>query len=146
MRTLRRNQQSMKYALQNAEIPIYQTDNDGNILYCEDRDGNKVPMDTGETKLGYSKPVLFFANINNKLNEAVWKEYGIDDSTKFAQIVVSKNALPLQAGSIIWKKSEVGYKDEEQTIVDDTTADYTVKGVADEGLSIDLFLLQKNVK
>ena len=136
----------MKYALQNAEIPIYQTDEDGNILYRDDGKGNKIPQDTGETKIGYGEPVPFSANINNKLNEATWKEYGIDDSTRFAQIVASKNALPLKTGSVIWKRSEVRYKDEEQTIVDDTSADYVVKGVADEGLSVDLFLLQRNLK
>lgn len=146
MRTLRKNQQKMKYALKNAEIPIYQTDEDGNILYYEDSDGNKIPLETGETEIGFSEPVSFLANINNKLDEVAWREYGIDNSTNYAQIVASKNVLPLKAGSIIWKKSEVGYKDEAQTIIDDTTADYVVKGVADEGLSVDLFLLQKNLK
>lgn len=136
----------MKYALQNAEIPIYQTDEDGNILYYEDSEGNKIPLETGETEIGFGEPVSFLANINNKLDEVAWREYGIDNSTNYAQIVASKNVLPLKAGSIIWKKSEVGYKDETQTIIDDTTADYVVKGVADEGLSVDLFLLQKNLK
>lgn len=146
MRTLRKNKQPMKYALQNAEIPIYQTDEDGNILYYEDSEGNKIPLKTGETEIGFGEPVSFLANINNKLDEVAWREYGIDNSTNYAQIVASKNVLPLKAGSIIWKKSEAGYKDEAQTIIDDTTADYVVKGVADEGLSVDLFLLQKNLK
>lgn len=136
----------MKYALQNAEIPIYQTDENGNILYYEDSEGNKIPLETGETEIGFGEPVCFLANINNKLDEVAWREYGIDNSTNYAQIVASKNVLPLKAGSIIWKKSEVGYKDEAQTIIDDTTADYVVKGIADDGLSVDLFLLQKNLK
>lgn len=136
----------MKYALQNAEIPIYQTDEDGNILYYEDSEGNKIPLETGETEIGFGEPVPFLANINNKLNEVVWAEYGIDDSTKFSQIVADKGVLPLVAGSIIWKKSEVGYKDEAQTIIDSASCDYVVKGIADEGLSVDLFLLQKNLK
>lgn len=143
MRTLRKNMQSMKYALQIGEVPIYQTDDDGNIIYYTDDDGNKIPLETGETRIGYSEPVPFLANINNKLDEVTWREYGIDDTTKFAQIVVQKNSLPLQVGSIIWKKSEVEYKD---GIIDETSCDYTVKGVADEGLSVDLFLLQRNLK
>lgn len=143
MRTLRRNKQSMKYSLQISEVPIYQTDEDGNIIYYTDDDGNKIPLETGETRIGYSKPVPFSANINNKLDEVTWREYGVDDTTKFAQIVVQKNSLPLQVGSIIWKKSEVEYKD---GIIDETSCDYTVKGVADEGLSVDLFLLQRNLK
>lgn len=146
MRTLRKNKQPMKYSLQNAEIPIYQTDEDGNILYYEDGEGNKIPLETGETEIGFSEPVSFLANINNKLDEVAWREYGIDNSTNYAQIVASKNVLPLKAGSIIWKKSEVGYKDEAQAIVDSASCDYVVKGIADEGLSVDLFLLQKNLK
>lgn len=155
MRTLRRNKQEMKYSLQQDEIPVYETDEDGNIKYDSytdsdgnkifvlDEEGNMIPLETGETMIGYSEPVSFFANINNKLDEVTWREYGIDDTTKFAQLVVDKDELPLQVGSIIWKKSEVEYKN---GMVDDTSCDYTVKGVADEGLSVDLFLLQRNLK
>ena len=127
-------------------MPIYETDENGNIIYYTDSDGNKIPIETGEYTTGYSHPVSFFANINNKLNEVVWQDYGIDDSTNYAQLITSKNELPLKVGSVIWKKSEVGYKDDENTIVDETTADYTVKGIADEGMSEDLFLLRRNVK
>ena len=144
--TLKTNQQQMCYSLQEGEIPIYETDSDGNIVYYVDEEGNKIPLETGETAIGYSKPKNFFANITNKLNEVVWQDYGIDDSTNYAQIIVSKGMLPLKAGSVIWKKSKIGYKDETQTIPDESTADYVVKGVADEGLSEDLFLLKRNVK
>lgn len=146
MRTLRKNKQSMMYALQLGTVPIYQTDEDGNIIYYEDSEGNKIPLETGETEIGFSEAVLFSANINNKLDEVAWREYGIDNSANFSQLVVQKNALPLKVGSIIWKKSEVGYKDEAQTIIDSASCDYVVKGVADEGLSVDLFLLQRNLK
>lgn len=145
MRTLAKNKQKMYYALQSVKVPIYEYDEDGNIKYIT-IDGEQVPVETGEYELGYSEPVEFFANINNKLTEIVWQSYGIDDSTKYAQIVASKGELPLKAGSVIWKKSDVGYKDGEKTIVDANTADYVVKGVADEGLTEDLFLLQRNVK
>ena len=76
----------------------------------------------------------------------MWQDYGIDNSTNYAQIVASKGELPLKVGSVIWKKSEVGYKDDEKTIVDEPTEDYTVKGIADEGMREDIFLLQRNVK
>ena len=52
----------------------------------------------------------------------------------------------MTVGSLVWKRSEVKYKDNDKTIVDSLSADYTVKGIADEGLTADLFLLQKNVK
>ena len=158
MMTLQSNKQAMKYSLQGERVPIYETDeneniiydhytdSDGNIIYYLDENGNKIPLATGEYTTGYSQPVSFFANINNKLNEVIWQDYGIDDSTNYAQIITSKDELPLKVGSVIWKKSEVGYKDDGNTIVDETTADYTVKGIADEGMSEDLFLLQRNVK
>lgn len=146
MRTSHKNTQRMYYALQIGEVPVYQTDADGNIMYYVDSDGNKIPLETGETELGYGEPVEFLANINNKLDEVAWREYGIDNSANYAQIVVSKDELPLKAGSVIWKKSEIRYKDENKTIVNVSTADYVVKGVADEGLTEDLFLLKRNVK
>ena len=146
MMTLASNKQSMKYSLQGERVPIYETDENGNIIYYTDSDGNKIPIETGEYTTGYLKPIPFLANINNKLNEVVWQDYGIDDSTNYAQLITSKNELPLKVGSVIWKRSEVGYKDDENTIVDETTADYTVKGIADEGMSEDLFLLRRNVK
>lgn len=156
MRTLLKNKQSMKYALQIGEVPIYNRDengeiiyeyyedSDGNIIYYLDENGNKIPSATGEYEIGYSEPVSFSANISNKLNEVVWAEYGIDNSTNYAQILADKDVLPLKAGSVIWKKSDVGRK--ESGSVDDSTADYVVKGVADEGQNFDLFLLQRNLK
>ena len=146
MMTLQSNKQAMKYSLQGERVPIYEMDENGHIIYYTDSDGNKIPIETGEYTTGYLRPIPFLANINNKLNEVVWQDFGIDDSTNYAQIITSKGELPLKAGSVIWKKSEVGYKDDEKTIVDETTADYTVKGIADEGMSEDLFLLQRNVK
>ena len=136
----------MKFWLQDGRVPIYETDIDGNIIYYEDNEGNKIPLKTGEYETVYSAPVDFMGNINNKLAEVLIKNFGIDDSTNYAQIVVEKDALPIKNGSVIWKKSEVKYKDESKTIVDEKSADYLVKGVADEGQSEDLYLLQRIVK
>ena len=138
MRTLNKNKQKMYYANQDREVPITET-------YYDD-DGNAYELDTGETELVYGEPIEFSANISNKLNEVKWAEYGIDESTNYAQIVVSKGSVPLKVGSIIWKKSEIGYEDLEKKIVDENTSDYVVKGVADEGLTEDWYLLKKRVK
>lgn len=62
MITLNRNKQSLKYALQIGKVPIYETDDDGNIIYIV-IDGNKVPVETGEYEIGYMQPVDFKANI-----------------------------------------------------------------------------------
>lgn len=137
------NKQKMRYSLQGQRITVYEKDDDGNIKYYTDSDGHMIPMIADET-IGFSKPVGFRANISNKLSEVLVKEFGVDDSSSYLQIVTDKGYLPLKAGDVVWKKFEVGYDSDGN--VDPLTADYTVKGVADEGLTVDLFLLQKVVK
>lgn len=152
------NKQKMKYSLSLGLQPQYKRDDDGNIVYSGytdsdgtfipyyDDDGNKIPEIAGEPIEQYTEPVVFFASISNKLSEATAKEFGIDDSTNYAQLVTAKNAFPLVEGSLIWKRSQVCYTDDAKTIIDSKSADYIVKGVADEGLTVDLYLLRKNVK
>lgn len=137
------NKQLMKYSQHGQKVTIYEKDDDGNIKYYVDGDGNKIPLIADE-KVGFSEPKEFYANISNKLSEVLVKEFGVDDSSTYVQIVTDKGYLPLKAGDVVWKKSEAGYDDD--GLVNSTTADYEVKGVADEGLTVDLFLLQKIVK
>ena len=139
---LEANKQKMKYYKQGEKGTIYDSDENGNIKYIE-VDGEKIPVVLREA-IGFSDPVSFSANISNKLSEVLVKEFGIDDSSSYCQIVTDKGYLPIKAGDIVWKKSDVGR--DSDGLVDDKTADYVVKGVADEGLTVDLFLLQKTVK
>lgn len=139
---LEANKQKMKYSKQGEKVTIYKRGDDGSIIYdtvC----GEMIPQIEREA-IGFSDPVLFSANISNKLSEVLVKEFGIDDSSSYCQIVTDKGYLPIKAGDIVWKKSDVGR--DSDGLVDDKTADYVVKGVADEGLTVDLFLLQKMVK
>lgn len=145
MRTLRRNQQPMKYALQNAEIPIYQTDEDGNILYYEDSEGNKIPLETGETEIGYSKPVDFMSSLAMSGGEAEAQEYGLSVSDYNATLLCQKWAYPIVEGSLIWTKSEVGYKDAANEIIDPVSADYEVIKVS-ESLNFVKYVLKAVVK
>lgn len=149
------NKQPMKYSLQGQKIKVYKKDAEGNIEYegYTDSEGNFIPyLDGKGNKIpkvlrevtGYSEPKSFNANISNKLSETLLKEFGIDDSSNYCQIATNKGYLPLDVGDLIWKKSEV--KKDKDGIVDKNSADYIVKGVADEGLTVDLFLLQKNVR
>lgn len=149
------NKQQMKYSLQGQKITIYKKDEDGNIQYegYTDSDGNFIPyLDVNGDKIpiiskevvGYSEPKIFKANISNKLSEVLIREFGVDDSSSYCQIVIDKGYLPLDVGDLVWKKSNVEI--DKDGLVDKNSADYIVKGVADEGLTVDLFLLQKNVK
>ena len=149
------NKQQMKYSLQGQKITIYKKDEDGNIQYegYTDSDGNFIPyLDVNGDKIpiilkevvGYSEPKIFKANISNKLSEVLIREFGVDDSSSYCQIVTDKGYLPVDVGDLVWKKSNVEI--DKDGLVDKNSADYIVKGVADEGLTVDLFLLQKIVR
>ena len=127
--TLQSNKQAMKYSLQGERVPIYETDESGNIIYYTDSDGNKIPIETGEYTTGYSQPVSFFGNIAMSGGEVDSVEFGIDVSGYDATLVVDKGTIPIDETSLIWNTSEVGYKDAEKTIVDGNTADYKVIAV-----------------
>ena len=73
------NKQLMKYSQHGQKVTIYEKDDDGNIKYYVDGDGNKIPLIADE-KVGFSEPKEFYANISNKLSEVLVKEFGVDDS------------------------------------------------------------------
>lgn len=145
MRTARKNKQKMMYALQLGTVPIYQTDEDGNIIYYEDSDGNRIPLETGETEIGYSEPVSFFASIAMSGGEAGAQEYGLSVSDYNATLLCQKGAYPIVEGSLIWTKSEVGYKDTNNEIIDPVSADYEVIK-ASESLNFVKYVLKAVVK
>nr|DAX01593.1 MAG TPA: hypothetical protein [Bacteriophage sp.] len=122
------NKQSMKYSQQGARITIYERDDDGNIKYYIDSDGNKIPL-IAEEKVGFSKPVNFRANIAFSGGEAKTEEFGFDAADYDAIMLTDKNEFPLKKGDLIWLDSEVTYIDEDTEIVDETSADFTVVGV-----------------
>lgn len=144
MRMLRKNMQPMKYSLQDGRVPIYERDENGDIVYIE-VDGEKIPVETGEYETGYSAPVDFMGNISMSGGEAEAKEFGMDIGDFDAVIVLEKDAIPITETSIIWHTSPVKYKDEQNTIVDSKSADYAVKRVS-PSLNFTKVLLQRIVK
>ena len=144
MRLLEKNKQKMKYSLQIGEVPIYERDEEGNIIYI-DVDGQKVPVETGETEIGYDKPVDFRGNIAMSGGEAEAKSFGVDISEYDAVLLMEKGRIPIDETSLIWHMSEVKYADEQNTIVDKKSADYTVKRVQ-PSLNFTRYLLKRIVK
>lgn len=136
--------QPMKYSLQDGRVPIYEYDENGDIVYIE-VDGQKIPVETGEYETGYSAPVDFMGNISMSGGEAEAKEFGMDIGDFDAVIVLEKDAIPITETSIIWHTSPVKYKDEQNTIVDSKSADYAVKRVS-PSLNFTKVLLQRSVK
>lgn len=145
MMCLAQNQQRMFYALQGGQVPIYETDNDGNIIYYTDAEGNRYPIETGETEVGYSPAVEFFGNIAMSGGEAEAKEFGLSVGDYNAVVVCDANAHPIVEGSLIWHKSDVGYRDTDETIIKPTTADYRVIKVS-ESLNFVKYVLKAIVK
>lgn len=144
MRMLRKNMQPMKYSLQDGRVPIYERDENGDIVYIE-VDGQKIPVETGEYETGYSAPVDFMGNISMSGGEAEAKEFGMDIGDFDAVIILEKDAVPITETSIIWHTSPVKYKDEQNTIVESKSADYAVKRVS-PSLNFTKVLLQRIVK
>lgn len=144
MRLLEKNKRKMKYSLQIGEVPIYERDEEGNIIYI-DVDGQKVPVETGETEIGYDKPVDFRGNIAMSGGEAEAKSFGVDISEYDAILLMEKDRIPIDETSLIWHTSEVQYIDEQNTIVDRKTADYSIKRVQ-PSLNFTRYLLKRIVK
>ena len=80
------------------------------------------------------------------LSEVLVKEFGIDDSSMYAEMDTEANKYPIVAESLIWRKSEPKYKDTDKNIPDKTSCDYVVAGVLDEGLNVWNYLLRRNLK
>ena len=144
MRLLEKNKQKMKYSLQIGEVPIYERDEEGNIIYI-DVDGQKVPVETGETEIGYSDPVEFMGNIAMSGGEAEAKSFGVDISEYDAILLMEKDRIPIDETSLIWHTSEVQYTDEQNTVVDRKSADYSIKRVQ-PSLNFTRYLLKRIVK
>lgn len=126
MRTATRNKENnLRYSLNIGVEEIYQRDSEGNIKYII-INGVQTPMSTGEKKVLYSLPEAFSASLAMAGGEKEAREFGLSLNDYTATITYLKGSLPITETSIIWAESEVGYIDEEHTIVDEKTADYTV--------------------
>lgn len=137
----------MYYALFDKQEVQYEKDKDGNLIVdYVDADGNEYYRDSGAKIDVYKTPVKFCANIRSKLDDATAMQYGIDQSALYAEIAVAKGELPITYGTKIWKTSEIKWLDDEHTLPDADSADYTVMGVLNEFLDYDRYYLKKIVK
>ena len=122
MRSLKKNKQKLYYATYSDEIPVYETDEDGNIKYTE-VDGELVPIQIG-IMAGYNKPVIFYANIARSGGDAEVKEYGVNSTDYEAVLVTTDKSLPITELSRIWHTSEPQRRYD--GTVDSDYADYEV--------------------
>lgn len=104
MRIQRKDEMHLYYAYQTeGRIPIYVTDDDGNIIYDE-VDGEQVPRETGRFTQGYSNPVPFDGFLTWDVSEAQARSFGLALGSYGAVLTVMKDQIELEeAGLIFWK-------------------------------------------
>lgn len=143
MMTLNQNKQKLYYALLDNVVPIYETDDDGNIIYYEDEDGNKIPLETGDAKITYSKPIEFYGNIAMSGGEVEVQEFGLNLADYEAILILGKNTLPITETSLIWQNTEPRFNNDET--VDENSADYKIVKI-NSSKNYDKYVLSKVVK
>ena len=135
-RTGLKNKQNMKYSLYLEKIPVYATDDDGNILY--DNDGDLV--ETGDYVNGYAEPIDFMANMVFSSGEAEATAYGVTVSDYDSKIVCAKGYIPITETSLIFTDSEPDYNS--NGTVKDKSADFRVVKVQ-PSLNYMVYLLKR---
>ena len=129
MRVARRIKQRMYYALLVGKEPIYERDDNGNIIY-RIHGGERLPVETGYFDDIYSEPIMFFNSISGQLTENELQAFGTQNMAD-AKMTYKRGQYPFRTGTLIWKQSEVG-RDEDGEI-DPSSADFRVMGVMNEG-------------
>ena len=129
MRTPRKIRQPLIYARAIRKEPVYERDEDGNILYVI-IGGEEVPKETGETRYVYSEPVTFYNTISGELTEDELQVFGTQSNAS-AKMTYRRDQYPFKVGTLIWKTSEVKFLDDGTP--DPTSADYRVMGIMSEG-------------
>lgn len=142
MRSLKKNKQKLWYSTYADQITLYKRDENGEIEYIDDGEGNQIPIEIG-TKAGYDSPVLFYANISMSGGEVNQAEYGFDIGSYEAVLITTDKTLPLNELSLIWHNTEPTINAD--GTVDETTADYSVIAVKPSLNSVK-YLLKKVAK
>lgn len=127
MRSLKKNQRKMQYALYDSEISIV------------DENGNEEL----ETMAGYTNPVIFHANLSAGKSNAEESPFGKDVS--YDRIIsICDMDLPIDENSIIWVKNKPTYNAD--GTVDGDSADYEVAAPPLDGLNSLLIAIKKRSK
>lgn len=141
MRTPRRVEEKMYYSIPKGLEDVYETDDNGDIVYREIA-GKSIPVKKGK-KMKYSAPTKFNNSITSDLTADDLSAFGADNSGKKAKMTYPKKKYPFETGTLIWLQSKVTYVDGE---VDPTSADYQVVGIRNTGKHFWNALLSEVVK
>lgn len=123
MRLCKRNKSKLKYALYKEKEVVYETDDNGDIVYI-DVDGEPTPVETGNRPPHYDEPVEFKGYIQFKGGEDEAKAFGVSVDSYTHILVMRKDEIPITETSLIFDKSEPDSEDMEHS------ADYRVERIA----------------
>lgn len=129
MRTPRKVRQPLIYALLKGKRPVYERDENGNIIY-KIIGGKMIPKTTGEMEDYYSDPITFYNSISGDLTESELQAFGTQSNVS-AKMTYKRNQYPFKTGTLIWKISEVQFLEDGSP--NPKSADYKVVGVMPEG-------------
>lgn len=162
IRLPKKNKVKMLYALRIEDVPVYETDSDGNIryltygasealypsdelypgedLYPSEEEEVKIPVETGETRTGYDEPTEMKSSISYGNNtQAEMAEFGFDTTDYNATLICVKGEYPLVIGSLIWTDNEVIYRND--GMPEESSANFRVLAKK-TSLSYDKYLLK----
>ena len=146
MRCLKHNKQKLYYSLLIGTSPVYKLDKNGNKIVDYTKDGKTYYVETGESQLLYSAPVMFKGNISLGGSDVTRQEFGISDDRYEAVIVMNKGEIPIKETSLLWYQTTPATKIIDGVIyADDSSADYRVLKVV-PSLNYDRYILAKVVK
>lgn len=148
MRCLKKNKQTIYYALLIDTVPVYKLDSNGNKIvdYVDEETGETYYVETGVKMPLYSPAVMFKGNIAFAGADLLRQEYGISDERYEAVLVLNEGQIPINETSLIWYETTPGTKIIDGVeYADDSTADYRVlKPVP--SINNDRYILGKVVK
>lgn len=123
MRLCKKNKSKLKYALYKEKEVVYETDDEGNIVYV-DVDGEDVPVETGSLPPHYDEPQGFKGYIQFKGGQDEARAFGVSVDSYTHILVMRKGEIPITETSLIYDKTEPDPNDMEGS------ADYRVAHIA----------------
>lgn len=125
MRDLKRNQKTIYYTLYQDSVPVYELDENGEIIYVE-INGEKIPVETGETTSGYSEVKDFCFNVSASKGETENNVFG--KSLDYDKVLLTHNtACEIDEYSRLWIDTKPLIGNDGKT---DSEPEYEVKRVA----------------
>ena len=106
---------------------------------------SRIYRETGSRVNQWSTPLDFLANIAQSGGEAEAMAFGFSVSDFDASVIVAKGTVDLPIGTLIWHNGKPKYRDTEETMLDEKTADYRVLRALDS-INFTRYLLKAVVK